>query len=349
IARSIIDPIGELRKKAAPLSSGPLRTMPLRSPPEVSDLWRALMQSAADRDLGEKALRESDEKLRLALDAAKLGIWRWDAGKGTEEMQWDSRCRALFGVAADVPVTYEIWANRIVPEDRVRIEGNVARALDPADANDETLCEYRVCHPDGRVLWLCSTGRVFFEHEPGSPAGRKAQFMAGAVRDVTEVHFAQGALRERDERFRGVFENADTGIAIMDLEGRFQSCNPAYAAMLGYTEEELRNLKCADLIHAEDRGASNLQQNRLLASEIPSFEIVSRYFSKEGNVLWAHRHISLLRDAANRPTHIVALVTDMTKQKEHEDQIRLLMREVNHRSKNLLSVVQGVARQTVAA
>jgi PAS domain S-box-containing protein len=349
IARSIIDPIAALREKAAALSTGPPPMMPLRSPPEVSDLWRALMQSAADRDRGVKALRASDEKLRLALDASKLGIWRWDAGQGTEEMQWDSRCRALFGVAADVPVTYEVWANSIVPEDRVRIEGNVARALDPADPYDETLCEYRVRHPDGSELWLCSTGRAFFEPEPGSPAGRKAQFMAGAIRDVTEVHSAQVALRESEERFRGIFQNAATGIAIMDLEGGFQSCNPAYAAMLGYTEEELRKLKCADLIHADDRAASNLQQNRLLGSEIPSFEIVSRYFGKEGAILWGHRHISLLRDAANSPTHIVALVTDITKHKEHEDQIRLLMREVNHRSKNLLSVVQGVARQTAAA
>jgi PAS domain-containing protein len=91
IARSIIGPIAKLRKKAAALSTGSLPMMQLRSPPEVSDLWRALKQSAADRDRGEQALRESDEKLRLALDAAKLGIWRWDAGKGTEEMQWDSR------------------------------------------------------------------------------------------------------------------------------------------------------------------------------------------------------------------------------------------------------------------
>jgi PAS domain S-box-containing protein len=349
IARSIIDPIAELREKAAALSTGPLPTMPLKCPPEVSDLWRALEQSAADRDRGEQALRESDEKLRLALDAAKLGIWRWDAAEGTEEMQWDSRCRALFGVAADVPVTYGVWANSVVSEDRARIEGNVARALDPADPNDETLCEYRVCHPDGRVLWLFSTGRAFFEPEPGSPAGRKALFMAGAIRDVTEVHSAEVALRESEERFRGIFENAATGIAIMDLEGRFQSCNPAYAAMLGYTQEELRKLVCADLIHADDRGANSLQQNRLLAGEIPSFEIVSRYFSKERTVLWGHRHMSLLRDAENRPTHIIALVTDITKHKEHEDQIRLLMREVNHRSKNLLSVVHGVARQTIAA
>jgi PAS domain-containing protein len=67
----------------------------------------------------------------LALDAAELGTWRWEAG--TKKIQWDGRCRALFGVPPDARVTYETWANSIVAEDRARGEANVARALDPGD------------------------------------------------------------------------------------------------------------------------------------------------------------------------------------------------------------------------
>src|SRR5262249_24030450 len=143
------------------------------------------------------------------------------------------------------------------------------------------------------------------------------------------------ALRESEERFRGIFERAGTGIAIMDLRGRFQSCNPAYSAMLGYTREEMRELICADFIHPGDRAANKVQQDRLIAGETPSFEIVSRYFSKEGCILWGHRHLSLLRDAAGRPTNIMALVTDITERKRHEDRVSFLVREVNHRSKNM--------------
>lgn len=62
-----------------------------------------------------------------------------------------------------------------------------------------------------------------------------------------------------------------------------------------------------------------------------------------------HKYVSLLRDSAGRPANILALVTDITERKRQEDQITLLMREVNHRSKNMLTVVQAVARQTVAA
>jgi PAS domain S-box-containing protein len=156
------------------------------------------------------------------------------------------------------------------------------------------------------------------------------------------------ALRESEQRLRGIFEHAGTGIATKDLKGRFQSCNPAYGSMLGYSEAELHELRCEDLMHSDDCKASADQQERLLAGEIPSFETVTRYVSKDGTILWGHRHVSLLKDAAGTATNVIVLVTDISGQKRHEEHIRLLLREVNHRSKNFLALVQAVARQTLA-
>src|SRR5882762_4149000 len=72
------------------------------------------------------------------------------------------------------------------------------------------------------------------------------------------------------EKFRGIFKQAATGIAITDLQGRFQSCNGAYLNMLGYTEDELRALDFPRLIHPEDREAYMVQISRLLARHAPS-------------------------------------------------------------------------------
>ncbi len=159
---------------------------------------------------------------------------------------------------------------------------------------------------------------------------------------------AEESLRQSEERFRGVYEKAGTGIAIMDLNGKFQSCNPAYSRMLGYTEAELQNLICASLVHPEDGGVNMTQQSRLIAGEIASFELLSRYVTKRGDLIWGHRHVTLLRDASGNPRNVIALVTDMTDRKRQEEQIELLMREVNHRSKNMLTVVHAIARQTAA-
>ena len=193
---------------------------------------------------------------------------------------------------------------------------------------------------DGRKIVVASH-HVRVRYEDG-------EYALETNRDVTARKAAEEALRQSEEKFRGIYEHAGTGIAITDLAGQFQSCNPAYSALLGYTEAELRAMNFPDLVHPDDRETNMVDIRRLVADEIPSFEIFNRYISKNGVVIWVHKHVSLLKDASAKPTSIIALVTDMTERKRREDQIDLLLREVNHRAKNMLALVQAIARQTVA-
>ena len=204
---------------------------------------------------------------------------------------------------------------------------------------------------DYEFEWRFSDGERRFFHGNATPLRDAEGNVAGAVAafiDNTERKRAEEALRESEERYRGIFQHAATGIAITDLQGRFQSCNPAFAAILGYTEQELLSLDFHALVHPEDRAENVAAGVCLRAQRIPSFELFNRYIRKDGTVVWVHKHISLLRDAAGKPTHHVALVTDMSERKRHEEQVNLLMREVNHRAKNMLALVQAIARQTVA-
>src|SRR5260370_35651691 len=137
------------------------------------------------------------------------------------------------------------------------------------------------------------------------------------------------------------------GIAIWDLDGRMVSCNPAYSDMRGYSEDELRGLSFEAIVHAEDRERHACEVTKLISQQIPSFEIENRCLSKQGKVSWVHKHVSLLRDGAGQAANIITLATNVTERKQHEEQIDLLLREVNHRSKNLLSLVQAIAQQTV--
>ncbi len=81
---------------------------------------------------------------------------------------------------------------------------------------------------------------------------------------------------------------------------------------------------------------------------MPSIDVTNRYVDKHGKPLWVHKYVSLLRDASGKPTSFIVLVIDITEQKRQDGQIKLLMSEVNHRSKNLLALVLAIARQTVA-
>lgn len=163
----------------------------------------------------------------------------------------------------------------------------------------------------------------------------------GFITDITARKQAETALQRSEERFRKIFENAATGIAITDLQGRFHQCNPAYCAILGYTEEELYELDFASLIHPEDREA-NLAQNLLLErGDLPFFEVENRYFHKNGQEVWVHKFISVLPDSAGKPTHLMALVTDITARKQAEEALRMSEARERERAAELQGVLDA--------
>src|SRR5262249_38710324 len=129
-------------------------------------------------------------------------------------------------------------------------------------------------------------------HRPTVRELHRLDLYARQAADFIERCKSDEILSEREERFRGIFENAGTGIAITDIKGRFQCCNPAYSSLLGYSEPELRELHCAALIHPDDREQNLSEKRRLDAGEIPSFKIVNRYVAKDGTPLWVHKHVS---------------------------------------------------------
>ena len=198
---------------------------------------------------------------------------------------------------------------------------------------------------DGKPLGVMSThfGRA---HRPSEHELRILDLYARKAADFIEHHRSDEVLRQSKERYKGIYENAGTGIYIANLAGRFQQCNPAYASMHGYSEEELCRLNIKDLVHPEDWPRHTPEIQLLTAGKIPSFKILNRCIAKGGDLLWVHKHVSLLRDAAGRPESILALVTDVTERKRAEDARKFLNAELDHRVKNALATVSAVVSQT---
>ena len=236
----------------------------------------------------------------------------------------------------------EVLAKLLHPDDAERA-GQRFAALAEGRSGALGDIEYRMRRKDGSWVWLLSRDRVFTKDVSGRPMQ-----ILGVATDITARKRFEEQLLASEERFRGIFENAPTGISISDIRGNFVQCNPAYEKILGYSMAELRNASFTMLVHPDDRAGNLAEMDRLVRQEIPYFEIFNRSIHKSGRTVWMHKFVLLLKDRHGEPVNIVALLTDMTERKRQEEQIRLLMREVNHRSKNLLAVVQSVARQTAA-
>ncbi|MEM8807197.1 MAG: PAS domain S-box protein [Cyanobacteria bacterium P01_G01_bin.38] len=136
------------------------------------------------------------------------------------------------------------------------------------------------------------------------------------IRDVTEYKQAERQLAASENKFRSIFDYAAVGIVQCSLQSNLLACNPSFCQMLGYTADELTQFTLADITHPDDRSTPEL--SRLMAGEISHFSTEKRYLRKEGTILWSHTTVSLLRDDADLPFNIVAVVQDITERKQAE-------------------------------
>ena len=137
------------------------------------------------------------------------------------------------------------------------------------------------------------------------------------VTDITARKRAEEALREGDERFRAVANQATVGVTRTDLNGRFTFANPRYCEIVGYTQAELLGMCMQDITHAEDL-PGNLEQFHRLVDGGGDFVIEKRCISKGGRVIWVNNSVSGVRDANGKLKGALAVTLDITQRRRQE-------------------------------
>jgi two-component system, cell cycle sensor histidine kinase and response regulator CckA len=132
---------------------------------------------------------------------------------------------------------------------------------------------------------------------------------------------AKTSLQEDDGFFQAIFSQAAFGIAQIDIDGRWLRLNDRFCNLLGYTEAELRNTY-QDVTYPDDREAALIGSCRLLAGEIAEHSIRKRLVCKDGTIVWAKRHLSLIRDENKSPRYFVSVIEDITEQIAAEEALR---------------------------
>jgi PAS domain S-box-containing protein len=153
-------------------------------------------------------------------------------------------------------------------------------------------------------------------------------------------------LAESEARFRATFENAAVGIEHVAPDGRWLRVNEAFCRFLGYPADELVTKSFQNLTHPDDLAADLAQAELMRKGKIDAYDLEKRYLRKDGTIVWGRKTVSSVRRGDGSIDFFVTVVQDISARKAREAQVQLLMREVTHRAKNMLCLVQAIARQT---
>ena len=311
-----------------------------------------------------EALRESEEQLRLATDAAEVGLWDLDIG--SDSLYWPARVKAMFGISADVPISMADFYAGLHPDDRERTGAAFAAALDPKSRAVYDV-EYRTIGKEDRLIrWVAAKGRALFD-------GDRCVRVLGTAIDITARKVTEDKLRELNEDLErrvtealaerkilaDIVESTDALVLVLDRGFRILAINRASA-------DELRSLYGIRAMvgdHLLDL-LEGLPGQREIASHFWSRALAGEEFTavgEFGDAKFDRRHYEMkfncLRDRNGEPVGAFQFVHDVTdrlrdqarlaeaentlRQAQKIDALGQLTGGVAHDFNNLLMVISG--------
>jgi PAS domain S-box-containing protein len=164
---------------------------------------------------------------------------------------------------------------------------------------------------DGKTIWVCDSFRAIRDEN-----GNIIHF-EGSLEDITERKRAEIAIREREQRYRALFERTNDAVFILSLDLKHIDVNQQAADMLGYTREELIGMLTDEVVAPREYEDSKKVRRALLAGDsVPIYERIFR--KKNGEEFHVEINAALVFDAAGDPIHIQSVARDITERKQAE-------------------------------
>ena len=291
----------------------------------------------------DNALPQDDERFQQIADAVEDVVW---IAEPTErrivyvspsyERLWGRPKEAIYGNNED-------WIEAIHPADRERTRESLKSGL--LDGRYET--EYRIIRPDGRLLWIRDRGFVVTRDE-GLP-----RRMVGIATDITDRKQAEAALAASEEQSRAqlaelnaVYDTAPVGLCVLDRDYRYVRVNKRLAETNGSSVRDHIGRTLREIIPDMADRAEEMVRRILATGEVVRTELRGETTARPGvQRVWDSTWFPL-RGARGDIVAVNVVAEEVTEQKRAEEHRELLMRELNHRVRNTLLIVQSVAEQT---
>jgi PAS domain S-box-containing protein len=258
-----------------------------------------------ERKITEQALRDNEERLQLATQTGKVGIWDWDID--ADRMTWTDSLYVMNGIGrTEFDGTSAGFAKLVHPDDQDRVRSALYAALNGERPYD---IEFRVARGDGSTVWLYTIATVV--------GTGKARRMIGATVDITDRKDAERV----SERLAAIVHSSNDAVISKDLNGIIQSWNRGAQSVFGYTSDEAVGRSITMLIPPE-----RISEEGEILAKIHRGEHIQHYetvrVTKDGTPLDISLTISPLRDADGKIIGASKIARDITERKRADQAIR---------------------------
>jgi PAS domain S-box-containing protein len=300
----------------------------------------ALAIDISERKQQEELLRESEARLQLALDAGGAGMWESLLESG--EIIATDRALTMHGLPPGSPMTQDKALATVHPEDRPTVEQALRETL---ETGAPFHVEYRSPHPDGSMRWLDSQAKL---RETG---GQRR--LIGLVRDISRRKASEATIHTSQIRLQLALDAARLGWWLYDPVQRTASWDERFKVIFDITDPQADVASIMERVPPEDVSrVCAIAAAALDPLDPKPFVGEYRLQRTNGEIRWIEVYGMATFEGTGEARRAVAMVgtaADITERKRAEERQLLLMRELNHRTKNLLSVVQSIANQTAAS
>jgi len=280
------------------------------------------------------------QRLGLALKAGGLASWDWDIHSG--QVTWSDEHYRIQGYrpGSGTP-SLEAWLERVHPDDRAE----AVRVLQEAQRDrTDYVHQFRCLWPDGTVRYCAARGLYYYDD-----AGAATR-MIGVIEDITEQMDAEQALRESESRFRQFGDASPNVLWIRDADTlELEYLSQAFDRIYGMDRQAMLAApgldSWLDLILPDDRPALHAAIARVRAGERVTTEY--RVVRRDGETRWLRNTKFPLRDDGGRVVRIGGIGHDATEERRASDLLQIMLAELQHRTRNLMAVVQSVTQRTL--
>tara|TARA_R110000751_G_scaffold126574_4_gene228504 strand:- start:1095 stop:4229 length:3135 start_codon:yes stop_codon:yes gene_type:complete len=254
-------------------------------------------------------IKKSELRYTSIIEGTNIGTWEWNVQTG--KTVYNERWAEILGytLAELAPVSIDTWINLAHPDDLEESNRRLNACFEKETSHYEF--EARMKHKDGRWIWVYDRGKIFEWTKDG-----RALMMYGTHQDITERKQKEERLSISEEAFRGNFENAAIGMALLDENGKWLKVNSKVCEIVGYTQEELIKLTFQDITHPDDLDTDMALLQELINGKRDHYQMDKRYFHKDGHIVYILLAVSIVKNQAGKVLYFISQIIDISESKK---------------------------------